>query len=1090
MKKIYTLFLILIGCSSFGQSIVRGEYFFDTDPGVGVATSFTFGNVADSVETTLSIPASGLSLGLHVLYMRTLNDSGSWSLTESRMVNIINQTSNTSIASAEYFFDTDPGVGQGTVLSVGTVADSVEFNPQIAAGSLSTGLHVLYIRTKNSDGVWSLSEPRMLNVLPNSNPNNPISSAEYFFDTDPGVGLANPLSVGTVADSVEFIPAIPTGSLSNGLHVLYIRTKNTSSVWSLSEPRMVNVIPNQVNSDIVAGEYFIDTDPGVGLAFPFNTGSPADSIEVVRSLPVVNTLSTDTHYVYMRTKNSDGVWSLSEGRMIIAFPCVPSASITNPSDTVAFCSGNPISLSADTTGAYAYLWSTGDTTQTIQLDTGGVITVEVFDAFGCSALDTIYSNLGVSPAFTNCADIIVNADSGQCGALVDYGSLGLTGNPFPITTYTQNPNSFFPVGTTNVTASASNTCSTETCVFNVVVVDNQVPSITAPATANLSLSGSNCSVTNPNLGTPITNDNCGTFTVTNNVPIEFYAGTTIVTWTIDDGNGNTATANQIVNVSGNVNFGLAINASSTTLTSAPMQAVFTNGTPNLSNYNFVWYFGDGTMLASNAATVNHTYYYNGVYTVSLVATELTIGCSDTLILTNYITCDLSGGLQCSHTVSTNPSGVINACIGSIVPIASSSSAFNPTYQWNRNGAIIGGASQSSYDVTQAGNYTVTVFDTSGCPISSSVVQVNYNLPSSVAPSITGVGNPGPCGNVNMVLTANGSFGNYLWSTGQTGASITVTQGGSFTVIGQSPNCDAVSIPFDIIGSNAPVPPICMVTVDETDNKNVIIWEKPITTQIDSFVVLREDINNPGVYLQIHSQDYVTLSEFKDLTSFANERAYRYKLAVVDTCSGHTIPSNSQRSMHLDVAQGNNVLARQLNWNVYQGQPQGYTHYLIFRETAPGNLNLALIDSVPSSQTWYYDNSLTNILDTARAYMIGYRITTPCVSSRAANQICQSNVTSNERPVVDGMNESNLNSFNFEVVPNPNNGLFKILLNGQSNNKHWQVRGLTVLGDQVYEKNFGDTKNVEMDLRNLAAGVYFISVSDGSNSMQKRIVITK
>jgi hypothetical protein len=1089
MKKIITLLtLIMLSTLGFSQSIIRGEYFFDTDPGIGNATNFNFTSVADSVESTLSLPTTGLSLGLHVLYMRTLNDSGSWSLSEARMINIINQTANTSIASAEYFFDTDPGVGLGTALTTGPVADSVEFNPQISAGSLSNGLHVLYIRTKNTDGVWSLSEPRMVNVIANTNINNPISSAEYFFDTDPGVGLGSAISVGTTADSVEFIPSIPINSLSNGLHVLYIRTKNTTGVWSLSEPRMVNVIQNVANSNIVAGEYFIDTDPGIGNAISFNTGAPADSIEVQANYPL-GSLSLGDHYIYMRTKNSDGVWSLSEGRLITAFPCVPSATITNPSDTVAFCAGNPITLSADTTGAYGYLWSTGDTTQTIQLDTGGVITVEVFDAIGCSALDTIYSNLGVSPAFANCADITVNADSAQCGALVDFSALGITGNPVPLTTYTQNPGTLFPVGTTAVTASSTNTCSTETCIFNVVVIDNQLPTIAAPATANLTLSGSNCSVTSPNLGTPMTNDNCGTFTVSNNAPTEFFPGTTIVTWTINDGNGNTATANQSVNVSGNVNFGLALNASSTNLNTAPMIASFTNGTPNLSNYNFIWYFGDGTMLASNASSVNHTYYFNGIYTVSLVATNST-GCADTLILTNYVTCTGGGLNTCNHTVTTNPSGVINACIGSPVPLNSSTSIFNGVYQWNRNGVIISGASQPTYNATQDGNYTLTVFNSFGCPITSSVVQINYNLPSAIAPTITGTGNPGPCGNVAMVLTANGSFTNYLWSNGQTGNSISVTQGGSYTVTGQSPACDAVSLPFNIVGSTAPVPPICMVTVDETDNKNIIIWEKPITALIQNFVILREDINTPGVYTQIHSQDYVTLSEFKDTGSYANERAYRYKIAVEDTCNGYTVPSNAQRSMHLDVAQGNTVLSRQLNWNVYQGQPQGYTHYLIFRETAPGNLNLVLIDSVPSIQTWYYDNTLTAIADTNRAYMIGYRITTPCVSSRASNQICQSNVTSIELPVIDGVEDVNVNSFDFAIYPNPNNGVFRIVLSSKQANKQWQVSAITLLGAQVYARNFGDTKNMEMDLRHLTSGVYFIGLSDGVSNIQKRVVITK
>ncbi|HRG59614.1 MAG TPA: T9SS type A sorting domain-containing protein [Bacteroidia bacterium] len=1088
MKKLITLLFILISYNSYSQSIVRGEYFFDTDPGIGAATNFTFGSVTDSVETTLSIPTNGLSLGLHVLYLRTLNDSGSWSLSEARMFNIINQTSNTSIATAEYFFDTDPGVGAGTALSVGTAADSVEFNPQITTNGISNGLHVLYIRTKNTDGVWSLSEPRMVNVI-SSSANNPIVAAEYFFDTDPGVGLGGPLTVGTAADSVEFFSQISAVGQTLGLHVLYIRTKNTSGVWSLSEPRMVNIIQNVQNQNIIAGEYFIDNDPGIGLAYPFNTGAPSDSIEVIRTLPFVNTLSIDTHYVFMRTKNNAGVWSLSEGRMIVAFPCVPSATITNPSDTVAFCSGNPITLTADSTGAYGYLWSTGDTTQTIQLDTGGVVTVEVFDAFGCSAIDTIYSNLGVSPAFANCTDITLNADSGQCGAIVNFNALGLSGNPFPIVTYNQNPGTFFPVGTTSINASATNTCSTETCNFNVIVIDNQLPTITAPPAANLSLSGTSCSITNPNLGTPVTNDNCGTFTVNNNAPTEFFPGSTLVTWTINDGNGNTASANQIVNVNGNVNFGIALNAASTNLANAPMQASFTNGTPNLSSYNFIWYFGDGTMLPSNASNVTHTYNFNGVYNVSLVAINSN-GCSDTLILNNYITCTGDSANNCNHTVSTNPSGIVNACIGSTVPINSNTNLSNAIYQWNRNGVIISGASQPEYYATQDGNYTLTVFNAQGCPITSTVVQINYNLPSSLAPTITATGNPGPCGNVNMVLTANGSFTNYLWSNGQTGNSINVTQGGTYTVTGQSPACDAVSLPFDIVGSNAPVPPICMVTVDETDNKNIIIWEKPITDLIQNFVILREEINNPGVYTQIHSQDYVTLSEFKDTGSYADQRAYRYKIAVEDTCDGFTVPSNAQRSMHLDVTQGNSVLARSLNWNVYQGQPQAYTHYLIYRETAPGNLNLQLIDSVASSQTWYSDNSLSNLNDTLRAYMIAYRITTPCVSSRATNQLCQSNVTSAEFVVVDGIHNISHNEFDFNIYPNPNHGQFVISIASPIKGKTIQAKVHNALGTLMNEYNLMSTKNIQMDLSSLPNGVYFVSLSDANYTKQQRVVIVR
>lgn len=531
---------------------------------------------------------------------------------------------------------------------------------------------------------------------------------------------------------------------------------------------------------------------------------------------------------------------------------------------------------------------------------------------------------------------------------------------------------------------------------------------------------------------------------------------------------------------------LAFVANNTSISSAPMSVTFANNTPNLANYDFVWYFGDGSMLSSNAASVNHTYHFNGIYSVALVAHDNTNDCFDTLQISNYITCNASTALSCNHNVLLNPSGVINACNGSIVPLNSSTSISNAIYQWNRNGVIIGGASQDNFLAIENGNYTLTVFDAIGCPFTSSPTQINYSLQSNAVPTITTTGPANNCGNVNVTLTANGSFANYLWSNGQTGNSITVTQGGSYTVTGQSPACDAVSLPTLINGSNATVPPICMVTVDEVDNKNVIIWEKPTSAAIDSFIILREDINTSGIYTILGAQSYVDLSEFKDVSSDANVRAYRYKLAVKDTCGGITIPSEEQRSMHLDVAQGNSILARQLNWNVYQGQPQAFSHYLIYRETAPGSSNLALIDSVPANQTWYYDNTLTNIADTARAYKIGYRVTTPCVSTRAQNDICSSNVTSNELPVINGLKNNLNNTFNWDIVPNPNNGKFVIQY---SSSKLYQLKIQNILGETLFDVQLSSNQS-QIDVSEWRNGVYLVTLSNGEYNLTKRLVIAK
>jgi hypothetical protein len=77
----------------------------------------------------------------------------------------------------------------------------------------------------------------------------------------------------------------------------------------------------------------------------------------------------------------------------------------------------------------------------------------------------------------------------------------------------------------------------------VVIDDNTAP---VPDAASLPDITAECEVTS--LTPPTATDNCGGIvTVTNNVTLPITAqGTTVITWTFDDGNGNTATQNQNV----------------------------------------------------------------------------------------------------------------------------------------------------------------------------------------------------------------------------------------------------------------------------------------------------------------------------------------------------------------------------------------------------------------------------------------------------------------------------------------------------------------------------------------------------------------
>lgn len=85
----------------------------------------------------------------------------------------------------------------------------------------------------------------------------------------------------------------------------------------------------------------------------------------------------------------------------------------------------------------------------------------------------------------------------------------------------------------------------------ITVEDVTAPTITAPGTVTVSANAS-CEATGVALGTPVTADNCSVASVSNNAPETFPLGETTVTWTVIDGAGLTATAEQTVTVEDNI----------------------------------------------------------------------------------------------------------------------------------------------------------------------------------------------------------------------------------------------------------------------------------------------------------------------------------------------------------------------------------------------------------------------------------------------------------------------------------------------------------------------------------------------------------
>lgn len=114
----------------------------------------------------------------------------------------------------------------------------------------------------------------------------------------------------------------------------------------------------------------------------------------------------------------------------------------------------------------------------------------------------------LTPTITCPVNITGNNDPGVCGANVSFAATA-TGTS-PTITYSPASGSLFPVGTTTVTATATNDCGTASCTFTVTVIDNEPPVITCPAPITINTSPGLCTGTTT-LIPPVVTDNCNSF---------------------------------------------------------------------------------------------------------------------------------------------------------------------------------------------------------------------------------------------------------------------------------------------------------------------------------------------------------------------------------------------------------------------------------------------------------------------------------------------------------------------------------------------------------------------------------------------------
>lgn len=204
---------------------------------------------------------------------------------------------------------------------------------------------------------------------------------------------------------------------------------------------------------------------------------------------------------------------------------------------------------------------------------------------------------------------------------------------------------------------------------------------------------------------------------------------------------------------------------------------------------------NATPVSSGSTTYTYQWRRNGVDIPGANASSyvVTTGGDYTVFMTaTSVTPVLTGeSLPITITVVSPPMAVVNAsgaltfCTGSNLTL-DAGNVPGVTYQWKLNGVNIGGATNNTYKVTGAGNYTVEVTNI-GCSSTSSATLIN------AGPIVVNLGQDiANCEikNTPYILDAGYPGAKYLWSTGDTTQTIEVYKGsGVYNVtVDAGPNC--------------------------------------------------------------------------------------------------------------------------------------------------------------------------------------------------------------------------------------------------------------------------------------------------------------
>jgi hypothetical protein len=391
MKKYIILFCLwLSGISIANAQIVAGEYFWDTDPGVGLATALTVPEIASGVgdeSFALNITTPNTA-GQHVLFVRFKQNDTLWSQAYPQMLLVGSEnllTGSTTLVDSSKIVQVDYYWNDSTAnvhtVALATPTDQFLSAANIGTSGLTGGQHVLNIRVKDKYGLYSPYSKELVFISPENHlagatdqvDSLEMKEIEFYWNLETNTHAT--IWLAPSDESFNFTINFPTAGAQKGANQLYFRFKDKYGLYSPWQSESILIMGRQsgelakVDSIryALSGYSYVGTPPNDFLNVNFNVADTLkrDSFDsdIIGSKEIPTTgLSHGVHVMTFKvfgstlldssivsSKNSHFYQTMVKVdntiEMNVGTPTLVNGTVSNE-----FCPGGSMKIPIDTTG--------------------------------------------------------------------------------------------------------------------------------------------------------------------------------------------------------------------------------------------------------------------------------------------------------------------------------------------------------------------------------------------------------------------------------------------------------------------------------------------------------------------------------------------------------------------------------------------------------------------------------------------------------------------------------------------------------------------------------------------------------------------